>query len=44
MPSVAELLVKEVKENEQRRILEIIRACKNVEEVIDKIQKMIING
>lgn len=44
MPSVAELLVEEAKENERRKILEVIRECKTVEEAVGKIKSMISNG
>lgn len=43
MPSVAELLVEQVKENERRKILELVRDCKSVEDAVDKIQGMISN-
>lgn len=44
MPSVAELLVEQAKENERRRILDIIRECETIEEAVAKIKEMISNG
>lgn len=44
MPSVAELLVEQVKENERRRILDIIKECKTIDEAVAKIKEMISNG
>lgn len=44
MPSVAELLIQEAKENERRRILDIIRERETIEDAVAKIMAMLSNG
>lgn len=40
MPNQTEALIQITQENERRKILEILRDCKSIDEAIEKIKEM----